>query len=221
MIFTAAQIRAIRQGKQTATLAPTTERARAGSVRVLRRCDVTAQMARRPARAGPARDVLAFVDARLDLDPTVEVVCDTSRDGDRVPVLVTVLAVQDVDVGALTLQMARACGWRTSGQLRAAWAFEHPRMTRARLVSFALGDTRDAPVLISAGWPDYTHDPGRAMRGEPEPVSRGEHARLAADAQQRFARFQADRGRAAASASVSERLQAIQAGTVAQPDLPA
>jgi hypothetical protein len=219
MIFTGQQIRAIRQGRITATLAPQAERARAGSVRVLRRCEVTASIARRPGRSGSARDVLAFVDARLDLDPTVEVMCDTTPDGDRVPVLLTVLAVRDVEVDELTLASARACGCRTTAQLRVWWLSEHPRTTRARLVSFALGDLRDAPVLLSKGWPDYTHDPSRAMRGEPEPVSRGDHARLAADAQQRFVRFQSDRARAAASAGVSERLAAIQAGTVARSDM--
>jgi hypothetical protein len=211
MIFTPQQIRAIRQRKQTAVLAPRTERIRAGSVRVLRRCEVTAAIARRPARSGPSREVSAWIEARLDLDPAVETVCDITPDGEIVAVVFTVLAVEDVALEALTLGHARACGFRTAGECRAAWLAEHPRSDRVRLVFFALGDVRDQPLLLSKGWPDYTIDPSRAMRGEPEPVSRGEQMRLAGDARQRYLRFQADRG------SAAQRLAAIQRGALAAP----
>jgi len=202
----------------TAVLAPCSERGlRAGSVRLLRRCEMTAAMSRRPAGAGPARDVLHYIECRLDLDPTVEIVCDTAPDGEQIAVLLTVLAVQDVTLDALTLANARACGCRTIAALRAAWFSEHPRMAQARLVWFALGDLRDAPRLLARGWPDYTWDPSRAMFAEPEPVGHGEHARLAADARQRYLRHQADLARDLAACSASARLAAIQAGTVARP----
>ncbi|MGD0386401.1 MAG: hypothetical protein ABSB73_09730 [Solirubrobacteraceae bacterium] len=139
MIFTAAQVRAVRQGRMSATLVPRSERVRAGSVRVLRRCELTAALARRPAPRGRPGAVLAWIGARLDLDPAVEVVCDTTPDGERVPVLLTVLAIADVELDGVTLVHARACGWRTTGQLRAAWTLEHPQSPRARLVSFAVG----------------------------------------------------------------------------------
>lgn len=214
MIFTPAQVKAIRQGKQTAVLVPGSERVRAGSVRLLRRCEVSAATARHPAGVPTVREVSVWIEERLDLDPTVEVVCDTLPDGERVAVLLTVLAVEDLALEALTLGHARACGWRTTGELRAAWRSEHPRMELARLVFFALGDLRDAPVLISKGWPDYTVDPSRAMRSEPEPVSRGEQRRFAADARQRYLRLQADRARGLAQSSAAARLAAIQRGTV-------
>jgi hypothetical protein len=221
MTFTAQQIRAIRQGRMTATLVPQAKRVRAGAVRVLRRCELTAALGRRPAPRGRPGAVLAFVEARLDLDPAVEVVCDMLPDGERVPVLLTILAVTDVTLDALTLWQARWCGFRTAAALRAWWTLEHPRVLEARLVRFGLGDLRDAPVLISAGWPDYTYDPARAMRGEPEPVSGRAQARLAADAGQRRARFRSDRARELAASTASERLAAVQRGTVVQPDTPA
>jgi hypothetical protein len=215
VIFTAAQVRAIRQHKQTAALMPRGEPVRTGSVRVLRRCEVTARVARRPAPRGAARDVLAWIEARLDLDPTVEIVSDVGLDGERVAVPLTILAVQDVAIDGLTLADARACGWRTTGQLRAAWRLEHPQSVRARLVSFALGDLRDAPVLLSRGWPDYTRDPSRAMFAEPEPVDRREQTRLGADARQRYLALQAGWARERAALTMSERLAAIRRGTVA------
>jgi hypothetical protein len=218
MIFTAQQIRAIRQGRMIAVLAPQAERVRAGSVRLLRRRGVPAGMELAPAAAGRPRDVLAHIEARLDVVETVTVVCDTTPDGEQIAVVLTVLAVEDVELDAVTLHNARACGWRTTGELRAAWASQHPRMRSARLVWFALGDLRDAPLLIGRGWPDYTHDPSRAMFAEPEPVSPGEYRRQATDAQQRYLRLQADRERQLAQSSVSERLAAIQRGTVATPD---
>jgi hypothetical protein len=219
--FTAAQVRAIRQQKQTATLVPRSVPVRAGVVRVLRRCELTAALGRRPAPRGPARAVLAFVEARLDLDPAVEVVSDVGPDGERTAVLLTVLAVTDLTLDGLTLAHARWCGFRTTAQLRAWWTLEHPRVLEARLVRFELGDTRDRPVLLAAGWPDYTVDPERAMRGEPEPVSGRVQARQAADAGQRRARLQSDRARAIATVPASARLAAIERGTVAQPDSPA
>jgi hypothetical protein len=221
MIFSSTQVKAIRQGKQTAVLAPQTERVRAGSVRLLRRRGVPAEMELAPAVSGPAREVLAHIEARLDLEETVTVVCDTSLGGEQIAVLFTVLAVEDASIDALTLQTARACGCRTIDELRAAWAQGHPRSDVARLVFFALGDLRDAPLLIGRGWPDYTHDPSRAMFAEPEPVSPGEHARQAAGAQQRHARFRSDQAAELAQSTVSERLAAIQRGTVAQADTPA
>lgn len=37
-------------------------------------------------------------------------------------------------------------------------------------VAFTPGDTRPEDLYIAAGWPDYTSDPFRAMRGESQPV---------------------------------------------------
>jgi hypothetical protein len=197
IVFTPAQARAVRHQRMTAVLTPHTERVRAGSVRPLRRRAV----------AGENGDARA----------TVEIVCDTALDGERIAVVFTVLAVEDLALAALTLAHARACACRTSDELRAAWRSEHPRTSLARLVTFALGDVRDEPLLLArtGSGADYTHDPSRAMFAEPEPVSPGEQRRLAADAQQRYLRLQADRARELARSTLSERLAAIQAGTVA------
>jgi hypothetical protein len=87
-------------------------------------------------------------------------------------------------------------------------------MPRARLIWFALGDLRDAPLLVSRSWPDYTADPSRAMFAEPEPVGHAEQFRQAAEARHRYLRSQADRQQDAAAGSIAERLAAIQAGAV-------
>ncbi|MGO9903466.1 MAG: hypothetical protein ACLP0J_28145 [Solirubrobacteraceae bacterium] len=216
MIFTRDQVKAIRARRVTAVLAPCSERVAVGSVRLLRRCDVTAALARRPAGHPTAREVSAWIEARLDLDRAVEVVCDTAPDGERVAVCFTVLALADVDVEAVSLQAARACGSWTVAGLALAWAAEHPQMPRARLIWFALGDLRDAPLLVSRGWPDYTADPSRAMFAEPEPVGHAEQFRQAADARHRYLRSQADRQQDAAAGSIAERLAAIQRGTVSR-----
>jgi hypothetical protein len=207
MIFTPAQIRAIRLGKMTAVLVPVSERMRAGSVRVLRRRMVDGP----PAKRGPAGDVLAYIEARLDLLEAVQVVVNPQPEGEPIPALITIKAVRDLPVEELTAVEAVRCGAWTVAGLRASWAAEHPRSYLVRLVVFELGDTRDGHLLIAAGWPDYTYDPSRAMFGEPEPVSRGEQARLASDAQQRYLRLQADKARDAARSALSERLEAIQA----------
>ncbi len=199
----------------TAVLAPVSERVRAGSVRLLRRRGVSTELAAAPAATGPAREVLAYIEARLDLTETVEPVCDVAANGDRTVVLLTVLAIRDLEPAELTLANARACGCRTLAELQGAWSSAHPRTALARLIWFGLGDLRDAPLLIAAGWPDYTHDPSRAMFAEPEPVSPSEQARYAVDARQRYLRSQADLAERLAASSVSERLGAIQAGTVA------
>jgi hypothetical protein len=110
VIFTVEQVRAIRDGKATAALVPTSERIRTGSLRLLRRCEVTARMRRRPALVGPPREVLAYIEARLDLDPTVETISDTMPNGDRIAVVLTVLAIRDLEVVTLGFPEARACG---------------------------------------------------------------------------------------------------------------
>ena len=190
----------------TAVLAPVSERVRPGSVRLLRRYGVSTELPAAPAGTGPARDVLAFIEARLDLTETIEVVCDVAANGDRTEVLLTVLAIADLQPGELTLANARACGCRTLAELQGAWSSAHPRMALVRLIWFGLGDLRDAPLLIARGWPDYTLDRSRAMFAEPEPVSPSEHARQASDARQRYLRHQADLARAAAQSSLPERL---------------
>jgi hypothetical protein len=179
---------------------------------LLRRRGVSTELAAAPAATGPAREVLAYIEARLDLTETVEPVCDVAANGDRTVVLLTVLAIRDLEPAELTLANARACGCRTLAELQGAWSSAHPRTALARLIWFGLGDLRDAPLLIARGWPDYTHDPGRAMFAEPEPVSPQEHARQASDARQRYARFQADLAADAAEGSLCDRLGLLLGG---------
>ena len=197
IVFTAAQVRAVNQGKQTAMLVPQSERVKAGSVRLLRR--------------------------RLDTCPTcgakrTEIVSDTTPGGERIAVQFTVLAVKDLTIDALTFQNARACGHRTTDQLRTEWRSKHPRTSDARLISFLLGDVRDLPTFLArTPAPDYTHDPSRAMFAEPEPVSRGDQHRFADGARERYLLFQAEQAADRAAVPMSARIAAIQAGTVVRP----
>jgi hypothetical protein len=219
MIFAASQIKAIRSQKMTAVLVPVSERVRAGRVRVLRRWALPVLPAP-PAMRGRPAEVLTFIEARLDLVEEIEIVVASLPGEEPVPALITITAVCDMWLDELTLTDAWHCGARTTAEMIAAWVGKHPRTRRVRLVTFELGDTRtDLPLLIGRGWPDYTHDPSRAMFAEPEPVSPGEHARQAAGAQQRYLRLQADRASELAQSSASERLAAIQRGTVAQGDV--
>jgi hypothetical protein len=211
MIFTVSQVRAIREGKATAALVPISEPVRTGSLRLLRRCEVTAWTRRRPAAAGPAREVLSYIEARLDLDPTVEIVSDTAPNGDRTAVVLTVLAVRDLEVVTLGFPEARACGLRTPAALQASWRRDHPRADFARFVRFTLGDVRDVPRFVSAGWPDYTSDPSRAMLGEPEAISPRDTAIFAAMNGQSYLRGRADLAAKLSTRRLSQRLAAIEA----------
>ena len=193
MVFSTSQCRSIRQHRMHAVLVPTSERVQAGRVRLLRR------------RATPDED---------GHPRPGETVTDTTPDGERVAVVFTILAVRDLELAELTLQIARACAFRTTVGLIEAWRAEHPRSPLARLVSFELGDLRDRPRFLSRGWPDYTNDPSRAMWGEPEPVSHAQLRASSADAHQLYLRHQADRARELAQSSASDRLTAILAGTV-------
>lgn len=197
MVFSAAQVRQIREGKMTAVLVVLSEEPRPRSVQPLR------------------RHVLAGEDG--EPPASVEVVCDVRSGGERIAVALTVLAARIISIDHLTGSLAKACGHRGSdGKLATAREFsqEHPGMEFARVVHFALGDLRDPHRFISAGWPDYTSDPGLAMRGEPETVSLSYGQALAMSAQQRYARHLAGLARDAAQSTASERLRAIQAGTV-------
>lgn len=213
MIFTASQVAAIKTGKQSATLVPVSEHVRAGALRVLRRWALPDTYPA-PAIRGPAVDVLAFIQARLDLVETVELVINPQSGGEQIPALITVKRVRDLSLSDLSAADARCCGVRTVTVLRAGWAVEHPRSPLVRLVGFELGDTRDMKRLIAWGWPDYTSLAGRAMTGEPEALSRDAQAALSSDAQQRWLALRASAAQELAASSLAERLVAIQAGTV-------
>lgn len=183
----------------TATLVPVTERIRVGGVRVLRR--------RVPAPRLRFSDGSSVKSVRPG---RVEVVEEQLPGGDRVAVAVTVLLVLDVDVAELDFAQAKACGYRTVEGLRAAWLAEHRRAPLARLVRFALGDLRDVPRLVSAGWPDYTSDASRAMPGEPEAISAEDLAWYGSYSWQEHAARRARLAGGLAGRPAAERLAEIQ-----------
>lgn len=103
------------------------------------------------------------------LDWTTEPVEDVSGDGDRWPVLLTVLSVRGVWVGDLTQKDAEACGYRSAATLREAWDAEglvRSTEVTARLVHFTIGDIRDRDRYLArpgAANGDYTQNRHRAI----------------------------------------------------------
>jgi hypothetical protein len=201
----------------TAVLVPVSDRLRVGSVRVLRR-RAAPVMAEAPAATGAALEVLSFIEVRLDLAEVVEAVCDVRPDGERVPVLLTMLKLEDLALEDLSLANARACACLTTSELLAGWRVLHPRMWHARLVSFGVGDLRDVPRLVSVGWPDYTSDPSRAMRGEPEAISREDTAWYGSYSWQQHAARKAKLSNGLAKHSASDLLTATQRRSVVSTD---
>lgn len=189
MIFSVEQVRGIRGAKITATLVPVSERIRVGSTRLLRRRVPVSDDGEQPSR--------------------VEVVVDRKPDGEETAVVLTVLDLRDVEIAALSFVEARPCGARTPAVLRDQWHELYPRAELARLVTFALGDLRDVPRLVAAGWPDFTADPSRAMRGEPEAISAADTAWYGSYARQQHEARRATLAGKLAAAPASDRLAAI------------
>ncbi len=190
LIFTAEQVRAIRQGKVTATLVSRHEPLEPGSVRPLRR--------RRPCRCGEA--------------VVVEQVFDVRPHDERVQVLLTILEVRDLELASLTVTDARLCGYRTATELRDAWRAEHPRTDLVRLVTFGLGDLRDRPRFLTSfpAFSDYTQSPSEATPREPEALSEDQLSHYASINGQRFAASKAEFAARLAARPLPERLHMIE-----------
>lgn len=129
---------------------------------------------------------------------------------------VTLIRVEVLYVADLTLEIASACGYKTSQDLREKWTDRHPRSPRAAIVWFALGDWRDRDVFMNwtgrAGG-DYTANARRAMDSDAPVLSREE-----IDALSKVNRQKDDVRRAQASAALaaetpSERLKRVKRET--------
>jgi hypothetical protein len=204
MVFTTEQVRSIKQGKTTGALVPISDRVAANRLRWLRRRNTPDENGQPPARPS-------------------EIVQETLPDGERIAVVLTILAVRNVEVALVTFADARACGFKTPSELREHWHDQHPRTLLARLVRFAVGDLRDSPRLLAptGSGQDYTCDVNRAMGGTADPgegLTREQLRALSMDAQQRWLADQARTAKRLADQSVSGRLAAIQCGTVATTD---
>lgn len=146
MIFSRDEVAAIRSGKQTATLTPTTSNLKAGSIRRLRRRYTPHDQDGNP------------------LNPITETVCDLI-DGDRKPIVITILATTDLNLTDLKQADATACGYKTLTGLKDAWKQRHRNTDTAKLVRFAIGDLRDRDQFLNwSGRPggDYTTVSARA-----------------------------------------------------------
>lgn len=214
MIFTVPQVAAIRAGRMSGALVLPSESLRPGQVRLLRRLVRIGQRERAPARRGQPLDVLAFIDRHLDDRVSVDRVTErSSANDDPTPVLLTILAVEERDLGELTLSDARVCGYRTVSGLRDGWRAEHPRTWLVQLVAFGLGDLRDRPRYLSSlpMISDYTLNGRDAAPGEPEALSDKELTIYAAINGQRYARARAELATKLAMRSASHRLAIVEA----------
>ena len=162
VIFTVEQARLIRRGELALAILPDSHQSaiRVGALRKLR------------------REVFDEDGVR-----SVQTVTEPKLDGERVPVVLTILAVTpETPLDKLTLAQAKAAGYRTTTSLLHAWRAQHPRSSGiVTLVSFALGDQRDAPRLLVMGTrrSDYTEIPALSDIHEPEAISDADLTRLA------------------------------------------
>lgn len=123
---------------------------------------------------------------------------DAPGDGTRI----RILNVEPLLLGDISFEDARAEGYRTTDDFKEAWVRENDKAwvaaweetdptdqdaheLRGRFICrwadrtvwairFELDPTL-TPVLISAGWPDYTTSPHLAMTGEPEALNAADH----------------------------------------------
>lgn len=200
MIFTVDQVRSIRQGTVTAALVSRHEKLKPGVVRPLRR-----RFIRHDENGDP-------------LDTVTETVTDPiPHTAERVPVILTILDVRDLELPELTLLEAKACGYRTVTGLIGSWRAQHPRVDLIRFARFALGDLRDRHRFLSAipFHTDYTSSAHEAAPGEPEALSEQDTAIFAAINGQRYARQRADIANRLAMRGMAQRLAAIEAAAAA------
>lgn len=170
MIFTRDETALIRQGKITGAVIPASEPITAGRLRNLRR-----------------RYVRHDEDGNAIGEATATVT-DTNADGERRPVVLTILSIVEQDLAEpIHLDIARACGYRSAAELREEFSARYPRTTRVKLVRFLVGDTRDRDRYLNwtgrAGG-DYTLNPRRAMDDAPA-LTEEQQARMTAEAHKR------------------------------------
>jgi hypothetical protein len=153
VIFAPAEIVSIRQGRKTGHLIPRGEQCRVGRIRRLRR----------RTDDGGWEVVLGIVDP---------------LSGEQRPMVVTIESAEVVRLSDLGLSQAKACGHRTTSDLRAEFRGRHPRAGEAQLVRFTLGDSRDMPqyltwtrMMIPGRIGDYTLSPTLGME-EAAPAGR-------------------------------------------------
>ncbi len=88
------------------------------------------------------------------------------RQGELYPACITVLRIdRNVAIVDFTRDIALACGFRTTEELRTAWLAKHPRSPLCHLVHFSVGDVRDRPNYLqwTGRGDDYTSIRARAL----------------------------------------------------------
>lgn len=167
MIFSKDQAAQILAGKQSATLLPPGRNIRPGTVRALRR---------RVMRHDQDGNELGWETS------TVE-----QGDGeDRLPVKITIVSADVIQLDAITVQRAQWCGHRTISGCRTAFEAAHPQHGCALLVRFALGDLRDRDRYLARGT-GYTHSPHLALMPDAPAVPADVQRRLTIEAHKRDA----------------------------------
>lgn len=183
------QLRLSHQGRATGALLAPTEKVRANRVVLLRRWVVE--------------------DERRFSKPVMR-----SHDGEDIREVATIFAVEDRVIKNLTLADAKACGYRTTEDLRAAWWAEHRRLPEAILVTFRIGDHLDRFRGLRAQMgskSDYTSVPSLAVRNEGEALHPEEYAALGMASRQVTAKRKANTAASLASQPLAERFRAIEA----------
>lgn len=129
---------------------------------------------------------------------------------------VTLVRVEKLFVADITMEIARACGYKTSDDLREKWTDRHPRSDLAAVVWFALGDWRDRDVFLNwtgrAGG-DYTRNSRRSMDPDAPALSREQIEALSEVNRQKDDGRRAQASADLASESPSERLNRLSKAT--------
>lgn len=143
-----------------------------------------------------------------------------SRDPDGLPIgvlkeaagLVTVVRAETIFVADITMEIARACGYKTALDLKERWAKRHPRSPQGVVIWYALGDWRDRDIFLNwsgrAGG-DYTRNARRAMDADAPALSREEIDALSSVNRQKDDGRRARAAAALAAETPSERLKRL------------
>ncbi len=124
--------------------------------------------------------------------------------------VVTVLGLQTEDVLAISLDVAQALGYKTVVGFRGAWEVRHPRTPNATIVFVAIGDWRDQDIFLGpTGRADYVSNRHGSIDPDAPALTREQMDVLASANRQKDDAARAQKSRAMASESPSQRLYRI------------
>lgn len=135
-------------------------------------------------------------------------------EGDEFREVATVFKVEDRYYDDLSFADAKACGYRTTDDLKAAWRAAHPVMPEIALVTLKIGDYLDRYRGLKAQMgsiSDYTTIPSQSAWEAGEALHPAEYAALGMAAKQTQAARKAASAKALSSRPLQVRIQHFEA----------